>query len=435
MRDYLRTHDFIDFNLDLGQLDWSTWHTLGQVEESLSQLADTLLPPGQERGLYQLYLLRGARATIAIEGNTLEEEDIARIATGRAFQPGTPGADNYEVTEARNIIALYNYIAQQIFTEPEFRVGVQTILDYNRRILQGIAVEAEASPGGEFRSHPVTIGRSKGAPHTDVPFLTQRLCDWLYQDLKDLGVFGPLAQGIFRALLAHLYIAWIHPFTDGNGRTARAIELHLLISAGVPDIAAHLLSNFYHRTRPEYYEALDHSRAKGPVPFLQYALRGFAQLLREQRQEISVRQRTILWEDFVQQQFEGRNSDLQQRRRELALALAVALDKPVALKDIPQLSPLMRNLYSDKPRILQRDLAALSKMTLELSDSTIGVQAHLPEGIVEWNEAGVRGRAELMKVFRPLSINNLEFQIVPDSVSSVQLPLAFPSTSDGERTE
>ena len=56
MREYLRTHGFIDFNLDMRQLDWSTWHTLGQVEESLSQLADTLLPPGQERGLYQLYL-------------------------------------------------------------------------------------------------------------------------------------------------------------------------------------------------------------------------------------------------------------------------------------------------------------------------------------------------------------------------------------------
>lgn len=401
MREYLRTHGFIDFNLDMRQLDWSTWHTLGQVEESLSQLADTLLPPGQERGLYQLYLLRGARATIAIEGNTLEEEDIARIATGRAFQPGTPGADNYEVTEARNIIALYNFIAQQIFTEPEFRVGVQTILDYNRRILQGIAVEAEASPGGEFRSHPVTIGRSKGAPHTDVPFLTQRLCDWLYQDLKDLGVFGPLAQGIFRALLAHLYIAWIHPFTDGNGRTARAIELHLLISAGVPDIAAHLLSNFYHRTSPEYYEALDHSRARGPVPFLQYALRGFAQLLREQRQEISVRQRTILWEDFVQQQFDGRNSKLQQRRRTLALALAEFLDEPIALKDVPMLSPLLRTLYFEKPRILQRDLEALSRMPLKSTDSVPGAQTLLPAGIVELGEDDVRGRAELMKVFQP----------------------------------
>ena len=403
MRDYLRTHDFIDFNLDLGQLDWSTWHTLGRIEESLTQLADTLLPPGQERRLYELYLLRGARATIAIEGNTLEEEDIARIATGRALHPEARGVEKYEVGEARNIMALYNHIAQRIFNELEFRVDVETILDYNRRILEGIVGEAGASPGGEFRSHPVTIGRSpgapQGAPQDDVPYLTQRLCDWLYHDLRGLAALGPLAQGIIRAFLAHLYIAWIHPFADGNGRTARAIELHMLIAANVPDIAAHLPSNFFHRTREEYYQALDQSRAQGPVPFLQYALRGFARLLREQRQVISARQRTNLWETFIQQQFEGHNSNLQLRRRTLALALAVALDDPIALEDIPQLSPALRAYYFEKPRILRRDLQALSIMTLRQPDSALGVQAPPPVGIVELREDGVRGRAEVMKVF------------------------------------
>ena len=306
-------------------------------------------------------------------------------------------------------------------SELEFRVDVETILDYNRRILEGIVGEAGASPGGEFRSHPVTIGRSpgapQGAPQDDVPYLTQRLCDWLYHDLRGLAALGPLAQGIIRAFLAHLYIAWIHPFADGNGRTARAIELHMLIAANVPDIAAHLPSNFFHRTREEYYQALDQSRAQGPVPFLQYALRGFAQLLREQRQEISARQRTNLWETFIQQQFEGRNSALQQRRRTLALALAVALEDPVALEDIPQLSPALRGHYLEKPRILQRDLEALSKMTLRQPDSVLGVQAPKPEGIVELREDGVRGRAEVMKVFEPLSVNKLRFEIVPEAVS------------------
>lgn len=431
MSSHLRTHGFIDFKLDLNQLDWRTWHTLGQVEESLSQLANTLLPPGQERGLYELYLLRGARATIAIEGNTLEEEDIAQIATGRAFRPGTPGAENYEVREARNIIELYNDIAKQIFSGQANRIDVPTILDYNRRILQGTAAEPGASPGGEFRSHPVTIGRSKGAPHDNVPYLTQRLCDFLYHDLEDLEVLGSLTQGIFQALLAHLYIAWIHPFADGNGRTARAIELHILIAAGVPDIAAHLLSNHYHRTRPEYYEVLDRSRAQGPVPFLQYALRGFAELLRQQQQEISARQRINLWETFVQQQFEGRNSDLQQRRRTLALALAVALDEPVALEDIVlQLSPVLRTLYFEKPLILQRDLEGLSRMPLRSPESVLGAQAPLPAGIVELSDEGVRGRAELMKVFRPLVVVDQDDRVGSDSTSSIQLPLAFPSSSE-----
>ncbi|MCE2489247.1 MAG: Fic family protein [Anaerolineae bacterium] len=430
MRNYLRSHGFIDFKLDLNQLDWRDWQTLGQIQESLSQLADTLLPPGQERGLYELYLLRGARATIAIEGNTLEVEDIARIATGRAFRPGTPGAENYEVREARNIIALYNDIAKRIFSGQVTRVQVQTFLDYNGRILREITPESGASPGGEFRSHPVTIGNSRGAPYDDVPYLTDRLCTFLYHDLEELKALGSVTQGIFQALLAHLYIAWIHPFADGNGRTARAIELHILIATSVPDIAAHLLSNHYHRTHPEYYEVLDRSRVQGPVPFLQYALRGFAELLRQQQQEISARQRINLWESFIQQQFEGRNSDLQQRRRTLALALAVALDEPIALEDIPNLSPILRTLYFEKPRILQRDLEGLSQMTLRSPDSVLGAQAPLPAGIVALTDEGARGRAELMKVFRPLVVVDQDDRISSDSTSSIQLPLAFPSSSE-----
>ncbi|NOY75701.1 MAG: hypothetical protein GXP32_07900 [Kiritimatiellaeota bacterium] len=32
--------------------------------------------------------------------------------------------------------------------------------------------------------------------------------------------------------LAHVYIAWIHPFGDGNGKTARLMEFYLLLRSG-----------------------------------------------------------------------------------------------------------------------------------------------------------------------------------------------------------
>ncbi|WP_433223897.1 Fic family protein [Dactylosporangium sp. CS-047395] len=48
----------------------------------------------------------------------------------------------------------------------------------------------------------------------------------------------PLAM--IKAMLAHLYLAWIHPFGDGNGRTARLIESQLLLQAGVPVPAANV---------------------------------------------------------------------------------------------------------------------------------------------------------------------------------------------------
>jgi Fic/DOC family len=44
----------------------------------------------------------------------------------------------------------------------------------------------------------------------------------------------PGTEILVKAILAHLYIAWIHPFGDGNGRAARLMELRILLEAGVP---------------------------------------------------------------------------------------------------------------------------------------------------------------------------------------------------------
>src|SRR5680860_933902 len=66
-----------------------------------------------------------------------------------------------------------------------------------------------------------------------------------------LDLPAPLA--IVKAIVAHLYLAWIHPFGDGNGRTARLVELQILLAAGFPVPACQLLSSHYNQTRAEYY--------------------------------------------------------------------------------------------------------------------------------------------------------------------------------------
>lgn len=87
-------------------------------------------------------------------------------------------------------------------------------------------------------------------------------------------------MGIIRAVLAHLYLAWIHPFGNGNGRTARLIEFQLLL--GFPTPACHLLSNYYMRTCSRYYQVLrETGKVEGyPVwKFASYAIQGFVEEL------------------------------------------------------------------------------------------------------------------------------------------------------------
>ena len=219
-----------------------------------------------------------------------------------------------------------------------------------------------------FALHSVVVMRYRGAPAADCEFLMERLCAWLNDaDFRGAGEDDHrLMLGLLRAILAHLYLAWIHPFGDGNGRTARLIEFQLLLEAGVPTPAAHLLSNHYNATRAEYYRQLDYASKSGGdvVPVLEYAVRGFVEGLREQLEVIRFQQWDIAWRDFIFRTFKEQQmaSAVDERRRELALALG---SEPTPLSRVAVLSPNLARLYASKSeKTIQRDLESLMKLEL-----------------------------------------------------------------------
>ena len=140
------------------------------------------------------------------------------------------------------------------------------ICDLNRRLLDGLESELDDSTvPDQLRTHSVVVGRYRGAPAEDCELLLARLCEWLEgPDFRSPETEIGFALMLVRAAVAHLYIAWIHPFGDGNGRTARLVELLILARSGqVPFPAAHLLSNHYNLTRDRYYRELDRAGRNG----------------------------------------------------------------------------------------------------------------------------------------------------------------------------
>jgi Fic family protein len=81
---------------------------------------------------------------------------------------------------------------------------------------------------------------------------------------------------LVRALALHYHFAAMHPFLDGNGRTARALEALVLQRAGLTDRAFIAMSNYYYDEKPQYLSALSAVRASGHnlTPFLKFGLRG-----------------------------------------------------------------------------------------------------------------------------------------------------------------
>lgn len=217
--------------------------------------------------------------------------------------------------------------------------------------------------------------------------LVERLCRWLSGPDFVGGEGQTTVYAILQAVLAHLYLAWIHPFGDGNGRTARLVEFQLLFARGVPSPAAHLLSNHYNQTRAEYYRQLDRASKSGGdvIPFLCYAVQGLVDGLRQQLEFVWGQQWDVTWRNYVHELFRHKSSSSATRQRDLALDLGATNDwVPVA--EIENLSTRLARGYAGKTaKTVQRDLKVLERL-----------------GLIERDSRNVRARREIILGFLPV---------------------------------
>jgi Fic family protein len=347
----------------------NAWVLLGEAKSKSQHVGRALLSPEAAAELLEVYLAKGMLATTAIEGNTLSEEEVRRILD-RTLD--LPPSREYLEKEVENVLAAYNVAASEVLENPRLTFSVQRLCDYNRLILDGLELEKDLVPG-RIRNHSVVVGPYRAAPAEDAEHLLQRLCDWLNGDQFDppagaKGLAAPMA--ILKAIVAHLYLAWIHPFGDGNGRTARLLELQILLSAGFSLPTCQLLSNHYNLTRSDYYRhlALSSRDKDGVIGFVQYAVRGFVDQLKEQLDVIRKVQFEDRWEQYVYQRFGERRGDTANRRLRLVLDVSRsfhASGHPVGKREIPGLTPRLAGAYATKTeKTLTRDLNAIKELGL-----------------------------------------------------------------------
>lgn len=129
----------------------------------------------------------------------------------------------------------------------QFRLKQSVILRLHQKALEGIHPLA-----GTYRNSPVYIGKSNHypPPHTEVPDLVAEMCDYVNENWH-MSAIHLAAYLLWR-------MNWIHPFADGNGRTARvvsylvlSVKLHSLLPGAptIPDLIA--------ADKAPYYKALE----------------------------------------------------------------------------------------------------------------------------------------------------------------------------------
>ncbi|MCD6584669.1 MAG: Fic family protein [Desulfobacteraceae bacterium] len=344
------------------EIDHEISYMLGECDAYVRAITDTPLKPEHRGKLLHLSLIKGAQATTAIEGNTLSEEEIEKLAEGWTLPP----SKEYLEIEVRNILEAFNFLLHEIVSGGKTQIITpEVIKDFHRMIGKNLGEHLDAVPG-RFRQDNRVVGTYRAPDYKYVPELIEKLCRWLRKEFHyNDGQNFPTS--VIQAMITHVYIEWIHPFGDGNGRTGRLLEFYILLRAGLPNIVSHILSNFYNQTRPEYYRQLDQARKnKNLTGFIKYAVRGFRDGLKENLTVIQESQFFIFWHYFIYEVFaDVKYTKKTAFKRKRDLILQMPINKEFDVDEILELTPIIAKTYATVNRAtVLRDLKELQELNL-----------------------------------------------------------------------
>ena len=196
--------------------------------------------------------IKTIHSSLAIEGNTLSEDEVRDIIDGK-----TVVAPIKQIQEVKNAIATYElYPTLDAFKEKDLLKA------------HGVMMQALIDHPGRYRSSGVGVFGEKGIVHLAppaerVPVLMSDLFNWLKHSKDHL---------LIRSCVFHYEFEFIHPFMDGNGRTGRLWQS--LILGKLHPLFEHLpVENMVYANQQAYYDAIGESSKQGQSgPFIDFML-------------------------------------------------------------------------------------------------------------------------------------------------------------------
>lgn len=154
----------------------------------------------------------------------------------------------FKLMQEKNLLRQYDYLLNCI--DIGLSQGPNAFDKYFLWSLNHIAVSNISQFGGRFRNEPFYVGNHMPPHYKDVPELVDRCISFIHENWFVLSPTMLAAYGLWR-------LNWIHPFIEGNGRTARAVCYYLLCARGGALLGGKkIIPERIRETRPQYYAAL-----------------------------------------------------------------------------------------------------------------------------------------------------------------------------------
>lgn len=209
--------------------------------------------------------IKTIHSSLAIEGNTLSEDEVRDIINGKQVV-----APIRQIQEVKNAIRVYDLYSQlNPFSEKDLLKA------------HSIMMEALTDDAGRYRSGGVGVFGETGLVHMApppqrVPELMGDLFVWLKKSKDHL---------LIRSCVFHYEFEFIHPFSDGNGRTGRLWQS--LILGRLNPLFEHLpVENMVYANQQEYYNAIAASTSEGQSgPFIDFMLNEILKTLQKNIKE------------------------------------------------------------------------------------------------------------------------------------------------------
>lgn len=320
-------------------------------------LAATPILPNFADHLDRELIRRSVFSTAAIEGNPLSEERVGEILN----EPSVLRSERAD-QEIDNLGRAYARFAVAPRDKPRapLVVSEEYVREINRLVTTNIDVEHH-SPG-MYRNVPVEVGDAGHGgvykppkSHEDIKTLMAAFVEWI--NSEEVLAEGPP----IRAFLAHYHLALIHPFRDGNGRTARLLEAAILTQSGYRFIPQ-TLSNHYYTNTDDYYvafRAAEKTAGDDVSPFLSFCFRMLVLAVEEVQERVHWHIRLLALRDFYN--FSLQRRDISKRQYDLLQILLTRGEASFTLQDLfldPVFAPLYRRVSE---RTARRDLERLEK--------------------------------------------------------------------------